>query len=158
MYGLERLRKKCYQHECAPADTMFFGRHAWDTRGPSTTQQKIWKQEAPSVLLLRWPHVSLTLCITITGWVCFFILGRLGWPGKTNRLNCFEEYLVNPGCFCERPRPGRIIAQPANTISNFCFQSSCDLHLLVCRYKDISKSHLVFDTYESSHSIKMVLP
>ena len=69
----------------------------------------------------RWPHLSLTLFITITGWVCFFILGSLGWPGKTSRLNCLEEYLVNPGCFCERPLPGRVIAQPVNTISNLVF-------------------------------------
>ena len=39
-----------------------------------------------------------------------------GWPGQQNA--CRED--MRPTCFCETPRPG-LVAQPANTFSNFGF-------------------------------------
>ncbi len=58
---------------------------------------------------------------TILGWTAFLVLGSLGWPGETSKYNCFENYLLIPNCFCEHPWPGRIFAQPANTISNVTY-------------------------------------
>lgn len=69
----------------------------------------------------KYPHLTMTITVTVLGWVAFLVLGSLGWPGETSRKNCFENYLWSSECFCEHPRPGRIFAQPANTISNFIY-------------------------------------
>jgi len=69
----------------------------------------------------KWPHLTLTLFFTITGWSALIGLGLAGWPGETNGHNCYEDYLTAEGCFCERPRPNRIMAQPVNASSNLIY-------------------------------------
>jgi len=73
------------------------------------------------LVFIQYPHLTLTMAVTILGWTTFLVLGSLGWPGETSKYNCFENYLLTPNCFCEHPWPGKIIAQPANTISNFTY-------------------------------------
>jgi hypothetical protein len=69
----------------------------------------------------KWRNTTVTLMFFIVGWTSLFIMGKNGWPGKDVPLNCFEEYLTNPECMCEKPRPNSIIAQPVNTFSNLSY-------------------------------------
>jgi hypothetical protein len=74
----------------------------------------------------RWPVLSTCLSVTCASFLLFFAFAAAGWPGSVTS-NCYEDYLVNPDCFCERLRgtkPGDNdvwIAQPVNTISNLWF-------------------------------------
>jgi hypothetical protein len=74
-------------------------------------------------LLKDWPCLSITLLTTTIGYIAFFTVASMGWPGETSHEHCFEDnnHLTVNGCFCERPRPNSLIAQPANTWSNLIY-------------------------------------
>ena len=62
------------------------------------------------------PSLSFTAAAVVASLAALLWLGLGGWPGTPN--GCADE--MRPTCFCEAPRPG-LIAQPANTLSNFGF-------------------------------------
>jgi len=75
--------------------------------------------------MVRYP--SLTFCVTITAvlFLVVIVLAANGWDGAEITSNCYEDYLTQPDCFCERlhgGKPGDVwIAQPINTITNLYF-------------------------------------
>jgi hypothetical protein len=62
------------------------------------------------------PSFIATAVATVFALAVLLALGVDGWPGTPSRCVASME----PTCFCERLRPG-LIAQPANTLSNFGF-------------------------------------
>lgn len=70
-------------------------------------------------VLSKWPVLSTTVLTTSVWLIIFFSVALAGWPGQ--KSGCFDDYLTDPNCFCERPRRDALIAQPANTWSNLSF-------------------------------------
>lgn len=71
--------------------------------------------------------LALALCATLVSTAGLLIVaGGIGWQSfEEINENCFDNYLSEPNCFCERPRGEELgdvwIVQPANTASNIGF-------------------------------------
>ena len=82
-----------------------------------------------TTVLQTWPITFWTFLLSLIGWTSFVAIGIAGWPSLTegsghhieHRLNCEEEYLEVPGCFCEAFRSNAIVKQPVNTYSNLAY-------------------------------------
>lgn len=68
---------------------------------------------------------ACALFATAISTAAFLILDCYEWPFEQISEDCYENYVTEPNCFCERPRgdgPGDVfVAQPVNTISNMAF-------------------------------------
>lgn len=90
---------------------------------------------------LDWKATTFALGTSIVLAAVFTVCAVLKWPFKTNEYECYEEYLNEPNCFCERPRgstPGETaIAQPLNTATNLAYLL---VGLLIALYADYQHS------------------
>jgi hypothetical protein len=72
----------------------------------------------------QWPALCTCLFATLFSSLFVFYFAAIGWPGQVS-LNCFEDFLQTPDCFCERMPPTKgaawMIAQPVNTVTNLFF-------------------------------------
>jgi hypothetical protein len=73
---------------------------------------------------IKWSAFSTCVAVSAYSFYLVFLAAAAGWPGSVTS-NCYEDYLITPDCYCERPRgekPGDVwFAQPMNTISNLWF-------------------------------------
>eukprot|EP00581_Thalassiosira_minuscula_P017029 CAMPEP_0183716302 /NCGR_PEP_ID=MMETSP0737-20130205/10268_1 /TAXON_ID=385413 /ORGANISM="Thalassiosira miniscula, Strain CCMP1093" /LENGTH=348 /DNA_ID=CAMNT_0025945553 /DNA_START=68 /DNA_END=1114 /DNA_ORIENTATION=- len=102
------------------------------------------------------------LFVTVISTAILLAFAGVGWPSSwfiPMPENCYENYLTEPNCFCERPRGGNAwFAQPANTASNVMFivvgilvALSCDLRLPRKYWYCDATNALTTESFEEHH-------